>query len=200
VILIEYPKFDTETITNVNYSGDFGIITGVATTSVGIATTGLVFDLFIPLTSPLRSSAYMGPSGIQTISNIAGGYPFVVYNSNVGNGVTSLNLSGSTYCIGTSFLDNVYEAVSVSIATTSVVGYGTTYVAKVVVSLSSYNGLSGIGFSNFYGEYSWGKIRNFSRSGIAKSFTPNLNNGITGILTSPTVSRKTPLKTVGYLA
>jgi hypothetical protein len=99
VILIEYPKFDTETITNVNYSGDFGIITGVATTSVGIATTGLVFDLFIPLTSPLRSSAYMGPSGIQTISNIAGGYPFVVYNSNVGNGVTSLNLSGSTYCI-----------------------------------------------------------------------------------------------------
>ena len=200
VILIEYPKFDTETITNVNYSGDFGIITGVATTSVGIATTGLVFDLFIPLTSPLRSSAYMGPSGIQTISNIAGGYPFVVYNSNVGNGVTSLNLSGSTYCIGTSFLDNVYEAVSVSIATTSVVGYGTTYVAKVVVSLSSYNGLSGIGFSNFYGEYSWGKIRNFSRSGIAKSFTPNLNNGITGILTSPTVSRKTPLKTGGYLA
>jgi hypothetical protein len=142
----------------------------------------------------------MGPSGIQTISNIAGGYPFVVYNSNVGNGVTSLNLSGSTYCIGTSFLDNVYEAVSVSIATTSVVGYGTTYVAKVVVSLSSYNGLSGIGFSNFYGEYSWGKIRNFSRSGIAKSFTPNLNNGITGILTSPTVSRKTPLKTGGYLA
>lgn len=198
VILIESPKTDRETIENVDYSGDFGIITGIATTSVGIATTGLIFDLLIPRNSPLRSSAYMGPAGIQTISNIASGYPFVIFNSNVGNGLTSLNLNGSVYCIGTTFVDNAYEAVSVSIATTNAVGFGTTHVARVTVSVSSYNGLSGIGHSGFYGEYSWGKLRNFSRPGIGKSFTPILNNGITGLSTSPIVMRKTPLKTVGY--
>jgi hypothetical protein len=199
VVLIEQPKFDKEVIYNVNYSGDFGIITGVATTSVGLASTGLVFDLLIPADSPLRSSAYVGPSGIQTISNIASGFPFVVYDSNVGNGVTSLDLSGSVYGIGTSFLDNVYEAISVSVATTDAVGFGTTYVAKVTVSVSSYNGLSGIGYSDFYGQYSWGKLRNFTRSGIAKTFTPILNNGLLGISTSPVVVRRTPLKSVGYL-
>jgi hypothetical protein len=198
-ILIEQPKFDKEVIFDVDYSGDFGVITGITTISVGLASTGLVFDLLIPIDSPLRSSAYVGPAGIQTISNIASGYPFVVYNSNVGNGVTSLDLSGSTYGIGTSFLDNVYEAVSVSIATTDAVGFGTTYVAKVVVSVSDYNGLSGIGYSDFYGQYSWGKLRNFTRSGIAKTFSPILDNGLLGISTSPIVVRRTPLKSVGYL-
>jgi len=199
VVLISPPIFDKEEMTGVEYSGDFGVITGIATTSVGLASTGIVFDLLIPNDSPLRSSAYVGPSGIQTITNIAAGYPFVVFDSNIGNGVTSLDLGGSVLGIGTTFLDNVYEAVSVSIATTEAVGFGTTYVAKVTVSVQDYNSLTGLGYSDFFGRYSWGKLRNFTRAGVAKSFTPELNDGFTGISTGPVVLRKTPLKSVGYL-
>ena len=198
VVLIAPPEFETEQIKGVEYSGGFGVITGVGTTSVGLASTGLVFDLLIPLESDLRSTSIMGPGAGRTIPNIAAGYPFVVYNSNIGSGVTSLDLSGSTLGIGTTFIDNVYEAVSVSVATTEAVGFGTTYVAKVTVSLEDYNGLSGLGFSGFYGEYSWGKLRNFSRPNIAKAFTPNLSNGLTGLSTGPIAVRNTPLKTVGY--
>ena len=200
VVLISPPLFDKEEITNVSYSGDFGVITGIATTTVGLASTGIVFDFLIPNNSPLRSSAYVGPSGIQTISNIAAGYPFVVFDSNVGNGVTSLDLGGSILGIGTTCLDNVYEAVSVSIATTEAVGFGTTYVIRVTVNVQDYNSLSGIGYSEFFGRYSWGQLRNFTRAGVAKTFTPSLNNGFTGISTGPVIVRKTPLKSLGYLA
>jgi hypothetical protein len=82
----------------------------------------------------------------------------VVYNSNVGSGVTSLRRDGSVVGVGTSFLDNVYEVSTVSIAQTNAVGVGLTYVAKVTVSVKNYNGLVGIGYSNFFGEYSWGRI------------------------------------------
>ena len=199
VVLITPPRFDIEQIDNVDYEGDFGIITGVGTTSVGVATTGLVFDLLIPLGSPLRSTSIMGPGAARTISNIASGYPFVVFDSNIGQGVTSLDLGGSTLGIGSTCLDNVYEAVSVSIATTETVGFGTTHVAKVIVSVSSTDGITGYGYSDFFGKFSWGKLKTFTRAGVAKTFTPKLDNGFTGISTGPVILRKTPLKSVGYL-
>jgi hypothetical protein len=141
----------------------------------------------------------MGPGAGRTISNIASGYPFVVFDSNIGQGVTSLDLGGSVLGIGTTCLDNVYEAASVSIATTEAVGIGTTYVAKVTVNVDSLNGITGIGYSQFFGRYSWGQLKTFTRSGIAKTFTPTLNNGFTGISTGPLILRSLPLKSVGYL-
>ena len=44
---------------------------------------------------------------------------------------------------GSSFLDNIYEVASVSIAQTNAVAIGQTYVAKVTVSVQNYNGLTG---------------------------------------------------------
>ena len=199
VVLLTPPNFDREEIKNVDYSGDFGIISGVGTTSIGVATTGLIFDLLIPDGSPLRSTSVMGPGAARTISNIAAGYPFVVFESNIGQGVTSLDLGGTTLGIGSTCLDNVYEAVSVSVATTEAVGFGTTYVARVVVSVASTEGITGYGHSEFFGKFSWGRLQTFSRTGIAKTFTPILDNGITGITTGPVIIRKTPLKSVGYL-
>ena len=38
VVLLTPPNFDKEEIKNVDYSGDFGIISGVGTTSIGVAT------------------------------------------------------------------------------------------------------------------------------------------------------------------
>jgi hypothetical protein len=166
-----------------------------ATTSVvGVATTGIVFDFVIPQNSFLRNSSV---TGLTTISGIQTGYYFAVYNSNVGRGVTSLSSSGSIVGIGSTFLDNVYQVAAVSIAQTSAIGFGVTYVAKVTARVLSYNGLTGIGNSNFYGEFSWGRISAPFRSN-QKDFE-FYNNGLVGISTSPIVERYNPLNYSKYI-
>jgi len=195
LVIIEPPTPKTEVISGVTYEGDFGIISGIKTTSVGVASTGIIFDLYIPQNSFLRDTVTVGAA--ITVSGIQTGYYFVVYNSNVGKGVTSRNSSGSIVGVGSTFLDNIYQVSAVSIGQTAVPGVGVTYVAKVTVSLSSYNGLTGIGFSGFYGEYSWGRISGFSRKN-PQSFSI-YNNGILGISTSPIVQRYNPLKYQDYL-
>ncbi len=194
-VLIESPKIKTEIIENVDYEGDFGIITGINTS--GVASTSIIFDFYVELDSYLRDSNIVGSA--ITISEIKTGYYFVVKNSNIGFGVTSLDESGSVVGVGTTFLDNIYKVSSVSIGTTNVPGIGVTYVAKVAVRVQSYNKLSGIGFSNFYGEYSWGRISFPDGSrGNPKSFDINNNNGVTGLQTSALIKRYNPLKYFGY--
>ena len=196
-VLIEQSAITLEDNTTVSYEGDFGIVSGIAQTSVGIASTALVFDLIITPQSFLRNTKIV--SSASTVSGIQTGDYFVIYNSNVGNGLTSINSDGSIIGIGTNFIDNVYKAESVSIAQTDAVGFGLTYVAKVTVSVSSYNGLTGFGYSSFYGEFSWGKINLGPRSGIITHYAYTLN-GVTGISTGTIVKRSRPLKYVNYLS
>ena len=195
-VLIESPSIKYEIIDKVSYEGDFGVITGIKTTSVGVASTGIVFDFFIPKDSIIRDSSIV-KVGIATtgISGIQTGYYFVVRNSNVGNGLTSLNTGGSAVGVGTTFIDNIYQVAAVSIAQTAVAGVGLTNVAKVTVSVSNYNNLTGLGFSDFYGEYSWGRILTPSRPN-PEQFTTYANNG--GISTSPIIQRYNRLKYLNY--
>jgi len=195
LVIIEPPTPNTEIISKVTYQGDFGMITGIKTTTVGVASTGIVFDLYIPQDSFLRDTTIVGTS--VTVSGIQTGYYFIIHNSNVGNGVTSLNFGGSIVGVGSTFLDNIYNVSAVSIAQTTVPGVGTTYVAKVTVSVSGYNGLTGIGSSGLYGEYSWGRISAQYRTN-PQTFTI-YNNGILGISTSPIVQRYNPLKYQNYI-
>ena len=195
-VLISPPSFSVEKNTINAYEGDFGIITGISTTTVGVASTGIVFDFLIPKDSPLRNSLI---AGITTISGITTGYYFVVFNSNVGKGVTSIDSNRSIVGVGSTFLDNVYQAVAVSIARTSTAGLGVTYVARVTASLTSYNGLSGIGFSGFYGEFSWGKVSLGSRD-MEKSYNAYTLNGYTGISTGTIIRRSSPLKYLNYIS
>ena len=188
------PSGYIEEIPDVSYSGDFGIISGVSTTSVGVASTGIVFDLLIPDDSYLRDASIVGTA--ITISGIQTGYYFVVSNSNIGNGVTSLYQNSSTVSTGSTFLDNVYEVAAVSIGQTNGIGVGSTYLAQVTVSVKDYNGLSGLGHSEFFGEYSWGRIAAPSRT-TPKSFA-TYNNGIIGVSTSPIVERVNPLRFLNY--
>jgi hypothetical protein len=199
IVLISSPEVTREVIDTVSYDGDFGVITGIAQTTVGFGFNGVVFDLFIPQNSFLRDTA-INNVGIATtgISGIQTGYYFVVFNSNVGNGLTSIYPSGATLSIGSTFIDNVYEVASVSIGQTDVLGIGLTYVAKVTVRVDDYNGLSGIGYSSFYGEYSWGRIHDFIRID-GKEFN-SYNNGLIGVSTSPTVQRYNPLKYRNYVS
>ena len=101
--------------------------------------------------------------------------------------------------IGTSFLDNVYEVANVSIAQTIGLGIGQTYVAQVTVSVQDYNGLTGLGYSEFFGEYSWGRITTAPR-GSAREFTSyaGVSNGLVGITTSPIIERVNPLRYLNY--
>jgi hypothetical protein len=198
-VLIGEPKSVTsiETIEDVSYSGDFGIISGISTTSVGVASTGIVFDLLLPKDSLFRNAATVGTA--ITVSGISTGYYFTVFNSNVGASVTSLYQNGTVVGIGTSFLDNVYEVAQVSIAQTMGIGIGLTYVAQVTVSVQDYNGLTGLGHSEFFGEYSWGRIATQPR-GSARTFTSYAGNstGLSGISTSPIIERVNPLRYVNY--
>ncbi len=198
-VLIGEPKIVTsvETIEDVSYSGDFGIISGISTTSVGVASTGIVFDLLLPKESLFRNAATVGSA--ITVSGIATGYYFTVFNSNVGASVTSLYQDGTVVGIGTSFLDNIYEVAQVSIAQTVGLGIGLTYVAQVTVSVQDYNGLTGLGYSEFFGEYSWGRIATQPR-GSARVFTSYAgnSNGLVGITTSPIVERVNPLRYLNY--
>lgn len=193
-VLIAPPKPVVEIFNCSSYSGDFGIISGISTSSIGIASTAIVFDFFIPQNSFLRKQSVVGTA--ITISGIQTNYYFVVYNSNVGKGVTSLRSDGSIVSVGNTFIDNVYQVESVSIAQTSVAGVGLTYVKRVVTSVSNYNQLSGIGYSGFFGEFSWGRIFAPARPN-PKEFIVK-NNGLIGISTSPILQRENPLRSVGY--
>ena len=193
-VLIEPPPSNVETINDAFYTGDFGVITGIKTTSVGVASTGLVFDLYIPNNSFLKDESIVGTS--VTVSGIQTGYYFVASNTNVGNGVTSLDSSGSVIMNGSDYLDNVYEAVAVSIAQTAVSGVGITDVIQVTVSLEDYNGLVGLGYSSIFGDYSWARIEITNRIDT-KSFEI-YNNGLSGIQTSPIVRRLNPLENFNY--
>jgi len=195
VVLIESPSFNTEVNTVNNYEGDFGFIVGISTGSVGVASTAIIFDFYIPENSFLRDSSIIG---LTTISGIQTGYYFVTYNSNIGNVTTSLNFDGSIIGIGTTFIDNIYQASSVSIAQTTVVGFGVTYVARVVTSVQSYNGLVGITSSNFFGEYSWGRVSLDSRSKVNVYDSYTLN-GVTGLTTSTVLKRTNPLRFSNYI-
>ena len=78
-------------------------------------------------------------------------------------------------------------------------GIGLTYVAQVTVSVEDYNGLTGLGYSEFFGEYSWGRIATSPR-GSARVFTSYAgdSNGLVGITTSPIVERVNPLRSLNY--
>ena len=196
-VLIEHPSPKYEVINKVSYDGDFGKVVAISTTSVGVASTGLVLDFFVPPDSFLRDPD-INAVGVATtgISGIELGYYFTLRNTNIGSGVTALDSSGNVIGIGTTYLDGIYQAVAVSYGTTEVLGIGVTNVTKVTISLEDYNGITGVGFSDFYGEYSWGRIYNLTRKN-RENFVSYIN-GIAGIETSPVVQRVNPLKYRDY--
>ena len=192
-ILVESPKLTREYIEDASYFGDFGIISGINTANVGLASTALIFDLYIPQDSYLRNLSIADP--IITESQLEVGYYFKVSNSNVGNGVTSLRNDGTVIGIGTTGIDNIYQVISVSTGTTDVYGVGSATVTKVTVSVSDYNGLNGIGYSNYYGDYSWGLI---NIPNITNSFSVESNYGVVGLNSTPIVRRYNQLRIQNY--
>ena len=203
-VLIAPPTYSEEEIVVDSYQGDNGIIVGFGTTAVGVGTTQLVLDLHIPYDSFLRESAIAGTA--ITVSSLDANDYFVVRNSNGGVGstsVTSLDTSGNTVGVGTSFIDNVYYVSSAEFISTSVSGIDTT-VKRVFVKVDDYaSGYSGINTSDFFGSFSWGRIDVTGRT-ETNSYSAYTESGIgatdgTGISTSTMVVRSNFLKFKNYI-
>ena len=194
-ILIEERSTKSTLVSNVSYRGDFGIITGIGTTNVGVS-TGLVFDLLIPTYSYLRNFNVNAP--ITTVSGIGSGYFFKVSNSNVGFGLTSFRQDGSIIGIGTNYIDNIYQAISVSFATTSVFGESDPKnIARVTVSVSDTSNLNSLlGSETYFGDYSWGIIE--VPNTIDKQYDVYPENGVIGLNTTPLIRRFNRLRFSSY--
>ena len=200
VVLIGAQPTLTESNTVRTFTGDSGVISGIAVTTVaGITNPTIQLDLVIPSDSDLRNANITqgGTSGI-TESAIAVGDYFVITNSNVGSARSSLDYDDdSVVGVGTTFIDNVYRVAAVSGVTTDAVGFGQTSLTRVIVSVANTAGLVGLANSTFYGNYSFGKIIMNDRN-VSRAYTVNTLNGISGIETGVILTRKTSLKTESY--
>ena len=201
IVMIE-PEVTTQNqLSSVKYDGDFGDIVGIGTSTVAGIGTALQFDLFIPKNSVLRDTSVV--SSALTVSGIQSGYYFTVFDSNVGNGLTSYDnpIGITTVGVGTVFLDNIYKVHSAKNITGDAYGIGSTVgetvvgvnttLRRVTVSVSSTEGI-GIG-SGFKGRFSWGRLHDFVKEGTS-AFTAITNDGITGIKTGPVIIRTRDLK------
>lgn len=194
-VLIESEPVESETITNALYEGDFGIITGIGTTSISGVSTGIAFDFFIPKDSLLRDVNEVGSA--VTMSGIQTGYYFVISQSLIGNGVTSLNNDLTVLGIGSTYIDNVYQAYKVENVVADALGIGNTNeILRVTTSVSSLNNLTGIGNSQLFGQFSWGRIYNIDRGSNPKSFNVDFSNGVSGLSTAPLIVRSTPMRSL----
>ena len=200
VVLIGAQPTLTESNTVVSFTGDSGVISGIAITTVGgITHPTIQLDLVIPFDSDLRNSNITqgGTNGITTSHLDVGDY-FIIKNSNVGSARSSMDYNDDSIVgIGTTFIDNVYRVAAVSGVTTDAVGFGQTALTRVIVSVANTAGLVGLANSSYYGDYSFGKIVMTDRN-VSRAYTVNTSNGITGIETGVILTRKSSLKVGSY--
>ena len=143
-------------------SGLSGNITGIGTT-VGIGT-----DLAIKFT-------------LSSVSQLSVGYPIYIFDTKVGNGVTSIySTNSATIGIGTTFLDNIYNI--------SGIDAGSGIVTCNIHSNSSIVGIATTGSS--VGKFSWGKLSGFTRSTSPISIAVSSYNVDSGLSTFPTIQRR----------
>ena len=166
---------------------------------------GVVFDLYIPMDSDLRSGVNVTLPGITT------GDLFNLTKTNfVSAAQTSLSADGSIIGISTLHGDMTYECIDYytkqSIIPAGINGLGTTVgfgttVTSVVVALQSAgsNNVVGVATTALYGCYTWGKVGLPVRIG-PRNWTIGHNGLQAGIGTNPILRRKNPLKYLGYIS
>ena len=184
IVIIEPQEADDEDIENVAFNGDYGRVVGVAVSNTGLnmgSKKCIIFDL--KPDPNIIDDTGKGRSGITT------GDFFVVKNSVIGTGVTSVGATaGTTVAIGTAFIDNVFYAHHyVSIGSS---------ILRVFSNVNSVAGIntSAVSHVSEFGNYSWGSIE-VSRTPNSHAFTFFNQQGTVGIKTSAHVSRIVKLKT-----
>lgn len=190
-IIAELPTPLYETISTVqNVQGFSGIITGISTTTgTGGHPLALKFNF--------RAMKDYGENGEANVASdaldLVAGYPIMIYDTTVGNGVTSVNSSDSAVVgIGTTFLDNVYVVNSItSLASNAEIICNVDSGSPVIGILESgtFNDLQA-GLTTSLGKLSWGRIYNYDNR------TNGISIGVTGLTvdaglsTFPTIQRR----------
>ena len=149
-----------EKIDNVTtISGFSGNITGI-TTSVGIGTDLAIVFIIDPALSPF--------------TGISNGNPIYIYDTKVGNGVTTPT------GVGTTFLDAIYEISAFN-----------SSVGIITCNVSPNTNIVGIATTgSSVGKFSWGKISGFTRSSSPISLNINGYTSVSGLTTYPTIQRR----------
>ena len=173
---VEQKVVSTSTL---NIKSNSGIITGIGTCDFG--TPG-----------KLGLEIYARGDGFDLIETV--GNPVYIYNTTVGNGVTSLKVSGNDndiVGIGTTFADNIYTVAQFSDtgSGSNKLGIITCYIKSDTITNIGQSGIAATGTSaSPVGNYSVGKISGFTAGTIAVSVA-----GLTvdsGLTTFPTFQRR----------
>lgn len=163
-----------ETITSISdLLGFSGIVTGITTTT-GVGGHPLALKFF------LNANTTFAPLSI--------GYPISVFNTNVGSGVTSVDLNNASVVgVGTTYLDNIYYVHNISFLgqnaeVTSNIKSNTVVTGIVTVGSATTN----------VGRFSWGKMGGFVRS------SEPLAIAVTGFTVNPGLSSFPLIQRRGY--
>ena len=187
-------KVDVDT-----YTGDFGTIVGVGTTTTG-GTAQMIFDFYIPADSPLRDVAASGTGPVSTATTVSGittGDFFIAENTyfNFGDGVLETRKTDPTIKVGatTSFLDCVYQVASAETVTVTNASIGATGINGPFTGLTTdvrrvFCNIAGISTQNFsstiitfdsnktgVGTVTWDTQDFVTYSGLI-SISPNMGN------------------------
>jgi len=175
----------TEKLSSVQYAGDYGLIVGVGASSTGINTTSPMLEIDL-IPHPDIYSNTPGPGEVSRPGISTGDY-FVIENTILGDGVTSIDNNFSIVSVGNSFIDNVYYANNV----TSIGSSG----VRVSVNVQSISGIDTTSLPTLqnYGTFSWGYMT-APRSANSQSFDFYNQNGLLGIETSAHVGRLLQLR------
>ena len=175
-----------ETFKSVSYDGDYGDIRQITTDASGVnSLPTIIFDFF---PSAQIYSKGGEPGKIQKTDIAVGDY-FVVRNSVVGSGVTSIDGNVNTIVsTGVEHIDNVYRAAAVA----AIGGTDTVRVSTNVLSLTGINTNNHDPKHITFGTFSWGQINTGSRNGKTLGFQSH--DPLSGVSTSAHVSRTTELK------
>jgi hypothetical protein len=162
-VIVPLPDPIYENITNITgVAGTSGNITGIGTT-VGIGT-----NLAIKFT-------------LSSVAGLSVGYPIYIFNTSVGNGVTSIiNTNSSIVGVGTSFLDNIYYINGIDAS-----------VGIITCNIHSQSSTVGIATTgSIVGNFSWGRLSGFTRSSSPVSIAVSGFTVNSGLTTFPTIQRR----------
>ena len=183
----------TEKITKFeNVQGFTGIITGINETTDSGGQKSIKFNF-----TALDHYTFEGELKVAgEITSLVVGYPVVISNTKVGNGVISVNGSdNSVVGIGTSFLDNIYIVKEYTMTNTAD--------GEIICNVISSSNLTGIGSTGNFddinaglttslGKMSWGRIYG---NDVERGSSP-ISIGVTGLTvdaglsTFPTIQRR----------
>lgn len=188
-VLVSLPTIGKEVITKIDSTfttGYSGFITSIREVVVG-SDSALEFTLYAPQKNNPENNI-----SSQEYEQLKTNYPFYVFDTHVGNGVTSTDSDGNIVSIGSSYVNNIYNPIDDIVVVGSV-----GIVTCKVHSDTSIVGIATTGSNQSpVGRFSWGKISggSITRSSDPISITINGASGLvvtnSGISSFPTIQRR----------